>query len=82
MTGIDDSVCAGVANVGTRPTFDGGTKAILEVHLLNFDQDIYGQEVEVHFKEKIRDEIRFQSIDELQQQINKDVVSAQQILAS
>jgi riboflavin kinase/FMN adenylyltransferase len=36
----------------------------------------------VHFKEKIRDELRFQSIDELQQQINKDVVSAQQILAS
>jgi len=82
MTGIDDSVCTGVANVGTRPTFDGGSKAILEVHLFNFDQDIYGQEVEVHFKEKIRDEVRFQSLSELQQQIQKDVASAQQILAS
>lgn len=82
MTGIDDGVCAGVANVGIRPTFDGGSKAILEVHLFNFDQDIYGQEVEVHFKEKIRDEVRFQSLNELQQQIQKDVASAQQILAS
>ena len=82
MTGINDNEITGVANVGTRPTFDGGTTILLEVHLFNFDQDIYGREVEVHFKKKIRDEVQFQSLNELQQQIHKDVASAQQILAN
>jgi riboflavin kinase/FMN adenylyltransferase len=81
MTGVDECALSGVANVGTRPTFDGGTRVILEVHLFNFDEDIYGREVEVHFKKKIRDEVRFNSMDELQRQIHKDVASAQQILA-
>ena len=81
MTGIDERELSGVANVGSRPTFDGGTRVVLEVHLFNFDEDIYGKEVEVHFKKKIRDEVRFQSLEDLQRQIHKDVASAQQILA-
>jgi len=77
MTGIDDKEICGIANVGTRPTVEGGTRVILETHLFDFNQDIYGQYVEVHFKQKIRDEIRFQSLDELKTQIEKDIVIAQ-----
>ncbi|WP_333873736.1 bifunctional riboflavin kinase/FAD synthetase [Methylobacter sp.] len=82
MTGIDGCEFEGVANVGTRPTFDGGSKVILEVHLFDFDREIYGHYVEVHFKQKIRDEMRFQSLDELKVQIMKDVAEAKAALDS
>jgi riboflavin kinase/FMN adenylyltransferase len=80
MTGIDGQEFSGVANVGTRPTFDGGSKVILEAHLFDFDKEIYGRYVEVHFKQKIRDELRFQTLDELKAQIEKDVTEAKMIL--
>lgn len=78
MTGIDDKEIQGIANVGTRPTVDGGKKVILETHLFDFNKDIYGQYVEIHFKQKIRDEMRFQSFNELKLQIEKDIVIARQ----
>ncbi len=78
MTGLDGQEYRGVANVGTRPTFDGGSKVVLETHLFDFNKDIYGHYVEVHFKKKLRDEIRFSSLDELKQQISQDVVQARQ----
>jgi len=80
MTGIDGMEFKGVANVGTRPTVDG-SKVILETHLFDFDKEIYGRYVEVHFKQKIRDEIRFQSLDELKAQIVKDVAETKKIFA-
>ncbi|MGZ5053720.1 MAG: bifunctional riboflavin kinase/FAD synthetase [Methylobacter sp.] len=80
MTGIDGLEFEGVANVGTRPTVDGGSKVILEVYLFDFDKEIYGRYVEVHFKQKIRDEMRFQSLDELKAQIVKDVAEAKAAL--
>ncbi|PPD47717.1 MAG: bifunctional riboflavin kinase/FMN adenylyltransferase [Methylobacter sp.] len=76
MTGIDNQAVYGIANVGTRPTVDGSSKVILETHLFNFDREIYGRYVEVHFKQKIRDEMRFASVDELQNQIQRDVGTA------
>lgn len=76
MTGIDNKEIQGIANVGTRPTIESGNKVILETHLFDFNQDIYGQYVEVHFKQKIRDEIRFQSLDDLKTQIKKDIIIA------
>jgi riboflavin kinase/FMN adenylyltransferase len=79
MTGINGKETQGIANVGTRPTVDGGKKVILETHLFNFNEEIYGQYVEVHFKQKIRDEIRFQSLDALKAQIEKDIVKVKQI---
>jgi riboflavin kinase/FMN adenylyltransferase len=82
MTGIDGREFAGVANVGTRPTVDGGSKVILEAHLFDFDKEIYGRYVEVHFKQKIRNEMRFQSLDELKAQIVKDVAEAKAALSS
>ncbi len=62
----------GIANIGFRPTVDG-TKALLEVHLFDFDEDIYGQLVHVDFLEKIRDEKKFGSFELLKEQILKDV---------
>ncbi len=82
MTGIDGCEFEGVANVGTRPTVDGGSKVILEAHLFDFDREIYGRYVEVHFKQKIRDEMRFQSLEELKAQIVKDVAKAKAALSS
>ena len=66
----------GVANLGVRPTISGTPKLLLEVHLLNFNEDIYGQHVQVTFLEKIRDEMKFENIDALIEQIKKDVVHA------
>lgn len=81
MTGIDNLEIKGIANVGTRPTVDGGAKVILETHLFDFDKDIYGCYVEVHFKKKIRDEMRFQSLAQLKAQIEKDVAETKKIFA-
>jgi riboflavin kinase / FMN adenylyltransferase len=66
----------GVANLGTRPTIAGISKLHLEVHLFNFTNDIYGQHVRVTFLKKIRDEIKFKSINDLKKQIQIDVENA------
>ncbi len=81
MTGIDNLVFQGVANVGTRPTVDGGSKVILETYLFDFDKEIYGRYVTVHFKQKIRDEMRFHSIEQLKAQIVQDVLEAKTLFA-
>jgi len=62
----------GVCNVGKRPTI-GGTKTLLEVFIFDFDQEIYGDYVNVIFRQKCRDEKKFSSFDELKNQIKKDV---------
>ncbi len=61
----------GVANLGTRPTV-GGLKTLLEVHLFDFDRDIYGRRICVEFIDKIRDERKFDSFDQLKTQILAD----------
>lgn len=71
--GLKDEPLAGAANIGTRPTV-GGTRTLLEVHLLDFNDDIYGAYVQVNFLRKFRDEKRFDSLDELRLWIEKDVV--------
>lgn len=80
MTGLDGNEYPGIANVGTRPTFAGSSKAVLETHLFDFDKDIYGHYVEVHFVKKIRDEQRFASLEALTAQIHKDVQAAKGFL--
>lgn len=76
MTGIGDVRLRGVANIGTRPTITGGAKITLEAHLFDFDDDCYGQTVEVHFMKKLRAEQAFASLAGLKAQIAKDVASA------
>ena len=68
----------GVANVGCKPTF-GGAAVGIEAHLLDFQGDLYGKEASVRFRERIRDERKFQGADELIIQIQKDVEHARRI---
>lgn len=70
----------GIANIGIRPTINGKT-AILEVNLFDFNQNIYGQYLQVEFIEKIRDEVKFDSLSALQAQIEQDICIAKQIRA-
>ena len=72
----------GVANVGTRPTVDAAIKAILEVHLLDFSGDLYGNHMQVRFLRKLRDEQRFANVDLLQKQIQCDVNEARRWFAA
>lgn len=67
----------GIANYGVRPTVAHNGKAILEVHLLNFDKNIYGEQIKVSFLRKIRDEKEFSSLNELKCQIEKDIKDSQ-----
>ena len=62
----------GVANIGCRPTVDG-SKNVLEVHLFDVNESLYGDMLQVCFLNKLRDEMKFASIDELVAQIHNDV---------
>jgi riboflavin kinase/FMN adenylyltransferase len=75
VKGIDNRVLEGVASIGTRPTV-AGVDTILEVYILDFDQDVYGYSVEVEFLHKIRDEKKFDSLEELTVNIGRDTESA------
>ena len=79
MNDVEDYPVNGVANIGTRPTVCG-TRTLLEVHLFDFNKDIYGAHIEVEFVKKIRDEKRFESFDALKQQIHEDARQARDIL--
>lgn len=70
-----DRIYDGIANYGLRPTVTNTDKATLEVHILGFDKDIYGEEIKVTFIKKIRDEKKFESLEELKTQIQNDIDS-------
>jgi riboflavin kinase/FMN adenylyltransferase len=70
----------GAANIGTKPTF-GGSAVTVEVHLLDWSGDLYGQEVRVEFLERLRAERRFASVSELTAQIHRDIEEARVVLA-
>jgi riboflavin kinase/FMN adenylyltransferase len=78
--GIDGDPLPAVANVGTRPTVGGLSRDRLEVHLFDFARDIYGRHVKVEFVQKIREERRFPSFEELRRQIHQDSRQARAIL--
>jgi riboflavin kinase/FMN adenylyltransferase len=65
---------SGVTNIGTRPTVGAGFS--VETHLFDFDEDLYGDKLRVHLVERIRDERRFASLDELVAQIRRDIDTA------
>lgn len=68
----------GMLNIGTNPTVSGQNTSI-EVHLFDFDQDIYDQQITVELIKRIRDEQKFASVDELKSQLKKDKIFAQQL---
>lgn len=73
---LDGRKQPGVANIGTRPTVEGDGSAHLEVHLLDYEGDLYGRRLTVIFHEKLRDEQRFESLAALQAAINADIAKA------
>jgi riboflavin kinase/FMN adenylyltransferase len=77
---LEGEYITGVANLGRRPTLnETQAEVLLEVHLFNFDRDIYGRRLEVFFKSRIRDERRFDSIESLREQIGRDIAVAQSL---
>ena len=62
----------GMCNVGCRPTVSSGNHRTIETHIFDFDEDIYGLDIKVTFMEKIRDEIKFDSLEALRSQLEKD----------
>jgi riboflavin kinase/FMN adenylyltransferase len=81
VKGLEDKALPAVASLGTRPTVTSQGKPLLEVHLFNFDRDIYGARIHVDFHHKIRDEARFANLDELTQQIARDADAARDYFA-
>ena len=79
---LDGNRLPGVANVGVRPTVGDLIKPVLEVHLLDFDQLIYGQRIHVEFKKKIREEQTFGSLDAMVTKIHSDIALARQYFAA
>lgn len=79
--GLPEGPLDGVASVGTRPTFDL-TKPLLEVHLFDFDRDIYGKYIHVDFIEHLRDEEKFDTVEALVAQMRIDEQNARSALAS
>ena len=73
IEGLGERRLFGVANVGTRPTVGDLIEAILEVHIFDFNEDIYGKKIKVVFRKKIRDEKKFSSMDELKENITSDI---------
>jgi len=59
-------------NIGYRPTFEERSELVIETHLLNFDRDIYGKRMNIQFLNRLRDEKKFGSMDELIHQIEDD----------
>ena len=68
----------GIANLGYRPTFNG-KKILLEVHLFNFSENLYNKYLTVEFKKFIRKERKFKNVDQLKEQIKKDLLKAKKI---
>lgn len=75
--GIDSQPLPGVANLGTRPVFNG-TRVLLEVYIFNFEGNLYGKQIGVEFLHKLRDESYFDHEEDLVRQIEKDVANAKE----
>jgi riboflavin kinase / FMN adenylyltransferase len=78
---IEGSAFPAVASFGTRPTIDVDGPPLLEVHLLGFNGDLYGREMQVEFVERVRDERKFESIASLVAEMERDKERARAILA-
>jgi riboflavin kinase/FMN adenylyltransferase len=78
--GIEARALEGVASLGTRPTVNGN-EPLLEVHVFDFSGDLYGRLIEVEFVAKLRDEVKFESLDAMMVQMRVDAAQARDVLA-
>ena len=72
---VDGAGYASVTNIGRRPTFDNGERTV-EVHIMDFERDLYGKEIRVDVLKRLRGEVRFDDAEALSEQIRKDVAEA------
>lgn len=67
-------------NIGIRPTIDG-KKRVIEVNIFDFDQDIYGQTIEIAMLHYLRGEVKFNGMEELKDQLHKDKMQAIELMS-
>ncbi len=79
---LGDRVLSGVMNVGTRPTVANNGQVTIEIHLFDFQEEIYGQRMKVEVMQHIRDEKRFENIEDLKNQIQLDEITARNYLST
>lgn len=77
---VENSCFSGMLNIGNRPTIDNNEHISIEVNIFDFEKDIYNQQIKVTFVDKIRDEQKFNSLDELTNQLHQDKISALKLL--
>ena len=77
---IDGKVERGMMNIGVRPTVDSSHQRTIEVHIIDFNADVYNHKVEVAFVERLRDELKFANVDELKVQLHLDKQMATEVL--
>lgn len=80
VTGLPEGLVDGVASLGVRPTVEGGGEPLLEVHLFDFNRDIYGDYISVDFVAKLRDEQRFPDLESMTEQMHRDAARARDLL--
>ncbi len=79
---VKGSRYAAAVNIGVRPTFENeAKKPMVEAYLLDFDQDIYGEDVRLEFVARLRDELKFESVDALVEQMQRDVEKTREVLS-
>lgn len=76
---LEGKECFGMMNIGFNPTVDGTAKSI-EIHFFDFDGDLYGKKIQVSILHRIRDEHKFNSIEELKQQLQKDKIRSLELI--
>ncbi len=81
IAGVAAEALPGVASVGTRPTV-AGVEPLLEVHVFDFDRDLYGRYIHVEFVSRLRDEVKFPDLQSLRRQMHLDAEMARRILAA
>lgn len=81
VSGLEKNWLPGVASIGNRPVVEGDDHYLLEVHLFDFDREIYGEHVQVEFVQHIRDEENFESFEALKTRIDEDARIAREILS-
>ena len=79
--GSRESRLKGMMNIGVRPTL-GGTRRVIEVNIFDFDKDIYGKRIRVYVKKRLRDEVKFDSLEELKVQLANDKLESLKALDS
>ena len=78
---IDGEVYDGMAYIGTRPTING-TRRNIEVNIFDFEREIYNQQIRMEFYNFVRDDMKFDSLDALKEQIRKDKLDVEALLGS